>query len=77
VGCELRVLEPLARRSLGVDCRVPTDNPNIRTQNEWAKPAPKIPAMLNETMKRVVIWIIVLGMVLSLTVGLLSLVFSS
>jgi hypothetical protein len=33
-------------------------------------------AMRNETMKKVVVWIIVLGMVLSLTVGVLAILFS-
>ncbi|GBD83715.1 hypothetical protein BMS3Abin02_00095 [bacterium BMS3Abin02] len=33
--------------------------------------------MLNDTMKKIVIWVIVLGMVLSLAVGLAALVFSS
>jgi len=76
VGCEFWV-EPLARRSLGVECRVPTDNPNTRTQNWWAKRAPKVPAMQNETMKKVIVWVIVLGMVLSLALGVVALVFSS
>jgi len=33
--------------------------------------------MRNETMKKVIIWVIVLGMVLSLALGLVALVFSS
>jgi hypothetical protein len=33
--------------------------------------------MLNDTLKKIIIWIIVLAMVLSLAVGLAALVFSS
>jgi hypothetical protein len=33
--------------------------------------------MRNETMKKVIVWVIVLGMVLSLALGVLALVFSS
>jgi hypothetical protein len=33
--------------------------------------------MRNETMKKVIIWVIVLGMVLSLALGVVALVFSS
>ena len=40
------------------------------------KPAPKVPAMQNETMRKVIIWVIVLAMVLSLALGLVALVFS-
>ncbi len=47
------------------------------TQNWRAKPGPKVPAMRNETMKKVIIWVIVLGMVLSLALGVVALVFSS
>jgi len=33
--------------------------------------------MQNETMKKVIVWVIVLGMVLSLALGVVALVFSS
>jgi hypothetical protein len=33
--------------------------------------------MLNETMKKAIVWLIVIGMVLSLTIGLLAMLTSS